>query len=402
MIRSLRASRTYKIFVIAAALISFILLVMVIFNDPERAAIGDSVQYWAAARLMLGGENPYYGDAVLDLRHQVGNFAEFPQDAISMMLYPPWTIPWFLTAGSIDYSYFRILWLLIHICLIFISVKLIWKLYNGPNRLLWLGYLVAFTFEPTILLLGTGHITTLHLLGLIGFLYSIKHSQDSIWYDFAAGASLTLVTSKPQFLILFMLTVLLWSIYKKRWFVILGGFSALLVSSLISIAVNPIIFHQYWTAISQYDVGAWATPTLGGLMRLILGLDYEWLQIVPSLVGLVWLIIYWWEKKNDWDWKEETPLLVLISVVTAAYVWTYDMVLLLLPILQVVIISINTDNRLRTRRLLFLYFFVTFLVLILHIYLNDFWFFWLSPFILIWYLLGRKSSTHREFAAELS
>ena len=173
MIISIRRTPAYKIFVISTAIISFIALILIIFNDPELAAIGDSVQYWAAARLMLSGENPYAGEMVLNLRHDVGNFAEFPQDAISMMLYPPWTLPWFFAGGLLDYSYFRIAWLLLHICLVFLSVNLIWNFYKGPRQFLWLGLLVAFAFEPTILLLGTGHITILHLLGLIGFLYFI-------------------------------------------------------------------------------------------------------------------------------------------------------------------------------------------------------------------------------------
>jgi hypothetical protein len=308
------------------------------------------------------------------------------------MLYPPWTIPWFLVGGLLDYSYFRVAWLLLHICLVFVSVRLVWKFYDGPNRLLWLGYLIAFTFEPTILLLGTGHITTLHLLGLIGFLYFIQRSTESKWFDFAAGACLILTTSKPQFLIIFLIAVLLWAINKKRWLVLVGGSVALLASSLLSFAINPIVFHQYWSALTQYDVGAWATPTLGGISRLAFGIENEWLQMVPTVIGLLWLFFYWFSRKEDWNWKEETPLLILVSVVTAAYVWTYDMVLLILPILQVVIISIDNNHKIHTRRVLFSYFILTIGVLISHIYLHDFWYFWFSPFILIWYLLGRKNN----------
>lgn len=392
MIQSFRNSLAYKVFILIAAIIVFIILIFLIFNDPNRAAIGDSVQYWAAARLSLTGENPYSADMVLELRNHAGNTTEFPEESISMMLYPPWTLPLLIPFGLLEYQYFRLIWLLLHICLIFISTWLIWKLYKGPGSLLWLGYLVAFTFEPTILLLGTGHITMLHLIGLIGFLHFIHKSEGDYRFDLIAGTCLASVSIKPQLLIIFLTALLLWTIHQKRYLVFFGGAATLLITSIIAFVINPSAFNQYWISISQYPLGAWATPTIGGVFRLIFGIDNEWLQILPTIFGLVWVIYYWINRKDEWNWKKETPLLVLVSVVGAVYVWTYDMVLLLLPILQVVIISIRRENKLRTIRLLFSYFLVSVGVLITHIYLNDFWFFWFSPFILIWYLVGRKST----------
>jgi hypothetical protein len=156
--------------------------------------------------------------------------------------------------------------------------------------------------------------------------------------------------------------------------------------------INPLVFHQYWASISQYPLGAWATPALGSVLRLIIGYNFEWLQILPTLLGFVWFLHHWWKRKHSWDWKEEAPILILISVVTAAYVWTYDMVLLLLPILQVIIMSLNSKMKWVTNLLLVTYFFVNISILIIHTLLNEFWFFWFSPFILIWYLIGRNLS----------
>ena len=382
----------YKVIIFGSAITTTLLLILIILRDPARAAIGDSVQYWAAARLMIEGRNPYSAELVLELRHLAGNFTEFPPNSISMMLYPPWTIPLILPFGLLDFKYFRILWLLIHIILIFISTKLIWNFYGGRTKLLWLGFLVAFTFEPTILVLGIGHITTLHLLGLIGFLYFIHQQNNHKLFDIAAGACVGLVTIKPQLLIIFLLALLFWMIYQRRFLVLLGGAIVLIISSLLSLMLNPSIFHRYWFAVSQYPLGAWATPTIGGVLRLILGINQEWLQILPTLLGCVWFTFYWWKRKDTWDWKEETPVLVLASVITSTYVWTYDMVILLLPVLQVVIISIRSEQRRLTILLLFTYFFVSIVVTISHIFINEFWFFWFPAFILIWYLIGRRLS----------
>lgn len=390
MNNSIRKSLAYKLIILALASAIILLLLNILINDPKRAAIGDSIQYWAAARLSIEGRNPYSPELVLNLRHQVGNFTEFPSDSISMMLYPPWTIPLLLPFGFMGFEFFRIIWLIIHIILVLISTRLIWNFYGGPTKFLWLGFLVALTFEPTILILAIGHITTLHLLGLVGFLYSIHQQKNNKWLDIAAGACISLVTIKPQLLILFLLALFFWILYQRRFLVLVGGAIAVVVSSLLSLALNPAIFQNYWFAVSQYPLGAWATPTIGGVLRLVIGYNHEWLQLLPTLLGCIWLSFYWLKRKDSWDWKEETPVIVLASVFTSAYVWTYDMVLLLLPVLQVVIILILSQQRRLVSILFFAYFFVNILVTLSHIFINEFWFFWYPAFILIWYLIGRN------------
>lgn len=339
---------------------------------------------------MVEGKNPFSADLIIQLRHEAGNFYEFPQDSISMMLYPPWTIPFILPFGLLNFEFFRIVWLLIHIILVIISTKLIWSYYKGPTDRLWLGFLVALTFEPTILLLGIGHFTTLSLMGLIGFLILIKKGNRSKWFDVAAGASVCLATIKPQLLIIFLLALLFWILHGKRFLVILGGALGLIISSVLMLIFNPSIFHNYWVAVSQYPLGAWATPTIGAVGRLLLGYEKEFLQIFPLFLGSIWVTFYWWKRKESWNWQEESPVLVLASVVTSAYIWTYDMILLLLPVLQVVIISINCHQSKARNYLLFILFFVNILVLISHVYINEFWFFWFPTFITIWYFFGRN------------
>ncbi len=54
MIQPIRNSFAYKILLLIAAIIVLIIIFKVVFKDPTLAAIGDSVQYWAAAKLLLG------------------------------------------------------------------------------------------------------------------------------------------------------------------------------------------------------------------------------------------------------------------------------------------------------------------------------------------------------------
>jgi hypothetical protein len=75
-------------------------------------------------------------------------------------------------------------------------------------------------------------------------------------------------------------------------------------------------------------------------------------------------------------------------------------VVLLLPIFQVVILSIRSEDKWLPRLLLFSYFAVSIFALVSHIYMNEFWFFWFPSFILVWYLLGRNLSLRQRVVVE--
>lgn len=397
MIVSLRKSPIYRYSLYFLTVLILIALIKIISGNPQRAAFDDSVQYWAAARLMLTGSDPYSPSQVLELRRQAGNYTDFPSNAISMMLYPPWTIPLILPFGVLSYPISRLLWLLAHIFVVFFSVRTIWYLYQGPRKWEWLAYLIAFIFEPTILILRVGHITTLHFLGIVGFLYFIQNSTKIKFADFFAGACIALVTIKPQLLYLFLFAVLLWVIERRRWRILAGGSFAILLSSLIALLINPRVFNQYWWAISNYPLGSWATPTLGSILRLIFGIEQEWLQILPSIIMTIGFLFYWWKKHNQWNWLEQTPLLVLVSFLVSPYTWIYDMVVLLLPILQVVIGLLQRGWDWSMGILFAAYIFINAFALYLHIYLDDFWFVWFAPALLVYYLVSIRIIRTREF-----
>lgn len=337
---------------------------------------------------MISGENPYSPDLAMELRNSTGNVFPFPEEVISMMLYPPWSIPFFLPFGFLNFPLMRLLWFIFHIALLVICTNRLWKIYSGPINKKYFVFVILITFAPTYFLLVNGHITTMHLLGLIGFLYFIENP--SIRNQLASGASASLVLIKPQLLYLFLFALIIWIIFNRRWMVLFGGACMILMLSLISIVINPIIYFQFWDTFSNYDFGTWATPTIGMLGRFIFGLEYEWLQILPIFLGLVWFISYWYRRRRKWDWLAELPLLLLVCVVTSPYGWTYDMVVLLIPV-----IAITIDlTKIRFNWIIGIYFFtyilINLLTLYLHSFLNDFWFFWYAPFLLIWYLIGKK------------
>ena len=66
---------------------------------------------------------------------------------------------------------------------------------------------------------------------------------------------------------------------------------------------------------------------VGSYLRLVFGGQHEWLQFLPCVVGLGWFVGYWMRHRGAWTWEERLPLLLLVSIGSAAYFWKHDFIL---------------------------------------------------------------------------
>jgi hypothetical protein len=397
MIKSVQKTSGYRLFIwLLLALCIAAIYLIVSQRGSDLIPFGDSAQYWAAGKLMFSGGNPYSPEQVIQLKQLAGKEDDLPENQIAMMLYPPWVIPFLLPFGLVDYPLMRLLWLIAHIIILVLSVNLLWKIYSGPDGKKFIIYLLLITFAPTFTLLIIGHITTIQLLGLVGFLYFI-HGDDSHtpWGYFAAGASASLALLKPQLLYLFIFALLVWIILNRNWMMLIGGATMILFLSLIAVIMNPLVFFQYWDTFINYEVGTWATPTIGMILRLVIGIEYEWLQLFPILFGLACFFISWRKQGGKWDWIDELPLLLLVCVVTAPFAWTYDMIVLIIPVIAITIKLVEMRFNWTISLFFLSYLLINLLTLYLHSFLHDFWFLWYAPFLLVWYLVGKRTSNKR-------
>jgi len=393
MIQSIRKKPIYRILVwIAFILCILVILYLGLTKGSVILPFGDTVSYWASGRLLLQGNNPYSPEEVLKIQDEIGELQTSPLNEISMNLYPPWTMPFTLPLGLFTYPLSRVLWLIFHIIAILVSVREIWILYGGSSRKLYIPYLMMLFFAPTIFLLGIGHNSALLLVGLVGFLYFIQKPKNNQWNYFLAGASAVLVTFKPQILSLFLVALFLWIIQYRAWHVLIGGVLAISLLTLITMVFDPQVISHYWVTFSNYKFGTWGTPTIGFYLRIIFGIGKDWLQLVPTVIGIIWLLFYWLMRKEKWNWLNEMPILMFACVFTAAYVWTYDMVVLLIPVIAV----IANISRIRFNRTIGVYIlsfvFLNIITFYFHLKYSDYWFVWFAPVLLIWYLIGLKLS----------
>ncbi len=332
--------------------------------DPKYLPADDFSHFWEAGQLNNQGQNPY------DPEQQ-------------LIFNPPWTLPAVMLFALFDYPLARLAWLLVNIAIVIYCAEKLWQIYRGsPNRR-WLAWLLVFTFSPTISTLHKGQFTPLVLLGMVGFLLTIE--QRKRW--FLAGVCAALITVKPQLFYLFWPALGLWILHKRAWPLILGAglaFSGLLALPMLT---NPSVIAQYIEGSAAFSLAAWATPTIGTYLRALINLEQFWLQFIPSVLVVAWLVYYWFQKRQSWRWKDELPLLVLVSMATMPYGWTYDQVILLPALILAAIWFSKMKDRRWGLVSLALYILLNVLNLWLHRYLDDFWFGWLAPGFLLCYLL---------------
>ena len=300
----------------------------------------DFVEYWAAARVLLAGGNPYSPAAILAVEATTGFAGKRPL----LMWNPPWTLPLILPFGGNSYGRSSALWLLLSLAIVFACADSLWRQYGGAPQRRWLGWLLAASFFPLLTALGLGQIGPLILLGLTLFL-RYQASRPLL-----AGAATILIASKPQLLYLFWIVLLLECVRHRNWKLLAGSVGALLVTSLVPVLMNAGVWRHYLELAASGDVLRNPSPNLGTLLRTIFG-DYAWLQFVPPLVGAAWAVLFWRARRRSWNWSGQLPLLLLVSLVTTAYGWLFDQVVLLPAIIQVAVPLARSPGRLRRQAL---------------------------------------------------
>jgi hypothetical protein len=373
------------------ALLALILITVVLTQRlvgllARPAPADDFVQYWAAAKLNAGGQNPYLAENLQPLAVAEGR----PPGPPALMWYPPWVLALVAPFGLLPYSPAHWLWVLLQLGMVFFSATLIWQLYSGPKKLLWLAWTVALVFGPTLMMLAVGQISAMVLLGLVGFLWFERRNQLGL-----AGVFLFLAATKPQLLHLVWFAALLWALQGKRWRFLAGFTVAAAASVAMAVAINPAVLADYLTGPASNPPLAWATPTLGTALLYAFGYarPHIWPQVLPGILSLVWCAFYWGRHRRDWRWLNEMPLLLAISVATTAYLWPFDLVVLVILLLQVLAFSLQTGRLSLRTYLPFLPLLVVDLLALVQALFGPkelFFFVWLPICFLLAYLIARR------------
>ena len=354
----------------------------VLSQYADRLLVNDFVGYWSAAKLFLARQDPFDFELLLAVQREGGFQGNYPH----FVWNPPWTLPLIAPFGLFTRPVGQMLWLLLNTGAVLISLDKAWQIYGGAPRQRWVALLIGLAFAPTFVALAwIGQISPLLLPGIVGFLIYYQEPKKG-WL---AGAIAALAAIKPQVPYLFFVALLFWCLSRRRWDILVSCAVTLLAATGIALAINPPLIQDYIAALQNTPPVGWATPTIGTYLRLLLGSTSFWLQFISPLLGAAWLAFYWRGRSKTWNWVNEMPLLLLVSALTSAYTWTYDHLILLLAAIQVFIWAITGRRRGLLLIVAATYLAINIIYLRLHLQLDDSWFIWFTPTLLLWYLAAR-------------
>jgi hypothetical protein len=363
----------------ALALLGALLVVQFVRSPTALAGLPlyDFVEYWAAARLTLQGENPYDIDRMQQLQREAGR-----GDEGILMWNPPWTLPLVLPFGLVDVRTAHLVWLGLHFLVLGLCSDRLWRLYGGSSEYRWASWALALTFLPCYFALTAGQISPLMLLGATLFLHFCERRSDVLM-----GLAAVLLAIKPHLCYLFWVALLCWAVQERRWKILAAGVTTGVLLTVIPLAFDPALLHQYWHTFTKEPPAQYRSPTLAHCLRVLLNPDNFRLQFLAMVPGLVWFVPWFCVHRRRWDWKEQLPLLLLVSVLTTAYGgWPFDLVLLLVPVARV---AAQLPPRLWAPAAV-VHVAVGLIAAVQIAYgVEYFWFIWMCPVLLVVYLLLR-------------
>lgn len=370
----------------ALAILSTALFLAVMPLDRHLAGARDFVIYWATGQQLAHHGNPYDPVVMRALEHGAGFSGK--ASLVNYMRNPPWGLPLALPLGFFSARMAALPWSLVMLALLVCEVRLAWSMLERPrSHLDWLGY----CFPPALVCVIMGQTSLFLLLGLVLFLR--LHRTRPFW----AGAALWFCTLKPHLFVPFGLVLLVWIVITRRYRIVLGLATALMVSCVLTLAIDPAAFQQYLAWAHSSGISDEFLPCLGVALRDLIDPQAKWLAFVPCAIGGVWALAWFWRRRATWNWLDHGHLLMLVSILVAPYCWFYDQSLALPAVLYAAV-------KTRSRPLLGLLGLTYILLEIQPFYAagpeTAAWL-WPAPAWLLWYLLARRSERSAESAGSV-
>jgi hypothetical protein len=353
------------------------------FTEFLNAKNVDFFHYWSTARLMITGDNPYDIEQLFVLQK-----THNPDQILATgTWYPPWTMSIILPFGYLSYSLAHAVGFIGGIVLLISCALVIWSLYSGPRDKFLLPILFAVTFSPLVFSIYEGQINILVLTGLTGFMFFERRGN-----PFLAGVSVALMTVKPHVLYLFWFALLYWLIKKRSWNFLWGVVLTLGALTGIAVLINQNLLQQYYAVSFNTSPTTIASASINGLYLWLTGETSIYLTFGLIVFGLLLLTSSIFTNQFSVSWKEQLPIILFVSLITAPYIWVHDGLVLLIPLLSMVIAGLQSQANTARKVSLVLYILVNIAcyVLIPKLRFEQFLLFWVPGAFLFVYLYASK------------
>jgi hypothetical protein len=233
---------------------------------------------------------------------------------------PPTGFLLVLPLGLLPWREANLLWTAMLLAALAISITLVWKILEKPTGIV---LVLGYTFAPALLCLYSGQSSLFLLLGVALFLR--LHSTR----PFLAGISLWLCLLKPHIFMPFGIVVLTWAWFTRRYSLLVGCFSAILLSAAIALYLDAAAWHHYVSMMTSSGIDRELLPCFGANLRLLFAPSNPWLQLAPAVAACAWAVWYFYKNRAGWDWIRHGLGLLPLSFLASPYAWSTDQVVML-------------------------------------------------------------------------
>lgn len=288
--------------------------------------------FWLAGRMMLDGENPYNetqylaGHETFGIKWQPNRI--FPYPLPLAVLCMPFG---FFPMGS---AY--LLWQVVSLLFIALTIHLLLNRWReaAQRRLLLPLFSFMFFFGPEYLTLYTGAIGAFTLLLLTGAILLLEKEK-----SFPAGALLALTMLKPPQGLTILLLAGLRLLARRDWKAIggmaLGGIGLLILGSMLDPqwvakflgAGNAVMDRTLGVHSNVWAFAYLACKGASPCSALLGG--------TSSLILLGTAGYYLWRNQAGMSAWEAMNVVILIGFVSTIYLWAYDQILYIIPIVWI-------------------------------------------------------------------
>ena len=302
----------------------------------------DFIQYWRSWNMLSEGGNPY--NPALAAAYQQAQTHETTGFAISWN--PPWTFVLLAPIASPPFETAAMLWVLIQFTLLGVIAITIPTALERPSPHLVLGATTAILFFPILDALYFGQLGVLLATSVALFLHFQQRGA-----FFWAGVSLLPLSVKPHLFFLFVVPGIKWLLELPRQQALrflyggAGGFATLVA---ITCVIAPTSLGDWIAALRYYSSAPsveglipfplWQTTTLATWLRIALPSEHSplWpLKVVPA-VSLTLTAVYFATSRKRIQWKDITPPLLCLSLLTSNYGWAYDQSVLIITQMAII------------------------------------------------------------------
>ncbi|MGE5073282.1 MAG: glycosyltransferase family 87 protein [Anaerolineae bacterium] len=285
--------------------------------------------FWVSGHMVWTGESPYDAAqwrAAFDAYHAT----YFP----SKILQYPLPLMYFMApigALPVGTAYFA--WQLI--CEVILAVAIAMLLRRQPHALGLVLLLTPFLlfFGPEYLSLQVGSVGAIALLAVALALLLLKEQ-----HPFAAGVALSMTLLKPPQALTLLALVGIWFLARRQWKAIAGLAAGSILLLAAWLARDPAGIAKF-RGSSDFLLG----HTLGVQSNIFSysylacgGVSCMWiLGSIGSLLILATGAYILWRNRARWSDWEAFSLIIPLGFVTALYLWSYDQLLYVIPIVWI-------------------------------------------------------------------